>query len=75
MKPLDLTQAALYDRDGAVQCLNSRAVLKVQAVGQAELVVGLCEQTAVRLQVLHLQLQTLLEVLQGLCVVSLRSQR
>ena len=65
-----LTQPALYHRDGALQLLDGLAVLEIQAVSQAQLVVSLGQQAAVWVQVLHLQLQTLLEILQRLSVIS-----
>lgn len=65
-----LTKPALYHRDGSLQLLDGLAVLEIQAVGQTQLVVSLSQQAAVRVQVLHLQLQTLLEILQRLSVIS-----
>lgn len=64
-----LTKPVLYDRDGALQRLDGLAVLRVQAIGHTELVVSLCQQAAVWVQVLHLQLQALLEILQCLWIV------
>jgi len=62
------------DGGGQVEVLDGGAVLAVQAVGQAQLVVGLRQQPAVRLQVSLLQRQALPEVLQGLAVVPWRGQ-
>lgn len=67
--PSVLTQPALDHGDGAVELGDGLAVLEVQAVGQSQLVVGLGQQAAVGVQVLHLQPQTLLEVVQGLAVI------
>lgn len=64
-----LTKPVLYDRDWALQRLDGLAVLCVQAIGHTELVVSLCQQAAVWVQVLHLQLQALLEILQCLWIV------
>lgn len=64
-----LTKPVLNDRDGALQRLDGLAVLRVQAIGHTELVVSLCQQAAVWVQVLHLQLQALLEILQCLWIV------
>lgn len=69
MGPGLLTEPAPDHGDGAVELGDGLVVLEIEAVGQSELVVGLGEQAAVRVQVLHLQLQTLLEVVQGLGVV------
>lgn len=69
-----LTQPAIDDGDGAVELLDGLAVLLVHAVSQTQLVVSLCEQAAVWVQVFQLQLQTLLEILQSLCVVSCKRE-
>lgn len=64
-----LTEPGLDHGDGAVELGDGLAVLQVQAVGQPQLVVGLGQEAAVCIQVLLLQLQTLLEVVQGLGVI------
>lgn len=64
-----LTEPGLYHRDGAAELGDGPVVLQVYAVGQPQLVVGLGQEAAVCIQVLLLQLQTLLEVVQGLGVV------
>lgn len=64
-----LTEPALYHGDGAAELGDGLPVLQVQAVGQPQLVVGLGQEAAARVQVLLLQLQTLLEVVQGLGVI------
>lgn len=70
----NLTQTCLDDFYGAVVMLDGLAVLIHVAKCSSNVVVGLGQQTTVGRQVLQLQGEALLEVVQGLGVVTWRGE-